>query len=159
MLKGDSNDNLMTVIKYKNGVKADLVISYVSPHARESRWVIQLENAKLVTHFETFVNGTRGKKFKRDKNPSTIYLFKDNNSYDVPWRIPMSYPPSENNLVFYDEYNDDPLHPGAVKQWDNFYRSLSRNEEPVCSLSLAAEDTKLTEAISKAVKQGRIVKI
>ena len=159
MLKGDSNDHLMSVIKYKNGVKADLVVSYVSPHARESRWVIQLEKAKIVTHFETFVKGSGGKKFELGKNPSTIYLFKDDYSYNVPWRIPMSYPPSEKNLVFYHEYGVDPLHPGAVKQWENFYRSLTHNEKPECNLELAAEDTKITEAIWKSVKQEKIVRV
>lgn len=159
MLKGDSNDNLMAIIKYENGVKADLVVSYVSPHARESRWVIQLEKAKIVTHFETFVKGKTKNRFKWGKNPSVIYLFKDDKSYPVPWRIPMSYPPDENNLVFYDEYKNDSLHPGSVKQWENFYESLIKGIEPECSLTIAAEDTKVVEAISKSVKQEKVVKI
>ena len=155
-LKGDSNDHLMTVIKYKNGVKADLLVSYVSPHARESRWVIQLEKAKIVTHFETFVEGSGGK-FAFGSNPSAIYVFKDDSNYSVPWRIPMSYPPGRKNLVFYDEYKNDAMHPGATGQWKAFYESLSKNEKPLCSLSLAGEDTKIIEAIVKSVKHEQAV--
>ncbi len=150
-LKGDSNDHLMALIEYKNGVKADLLVSYVSPHARESRWIIQLEKAKIVTHFETFVKGNKKGKFEWGKHPSTIYLFKDDNSYDVPWRIPMSYPPAEKNLVFYDEYQQDPLHPGATAQWIEFYRCINGGVEPECNLSLAAEDTKVVEKICIAL--------
>lgn len=156
-LMGDSNDNLMAIIKYENGVKADLLISYVSPHARESRWVIQLENAKIVTHFETFVKGRKKNMFEWGKNPSAIYLFKDDNSIPVPWRIPMSYPPEENNLVFYDEYKNDSLHPGSVKQLESFYDSLTKGIEPECNLSLAYEDTLVVEAISKSVNCERTV--
>jgi predicted dehydrogenase len=159
LLRGDSNDHLMAIIGYENGVKADLLISYISAHARESRWVIQLEKAKIVTHFETFVKGNKKNKFGWDKNPSTIYLFKDDSSYKVPWRIPMSYPPSEKNLVFYDEYSGDPLHPGATKQWMEFYRCIKSNTRPECSLSLAALDTKVTEAICKSVKNERVVRL
>lgn len=151
-LKGDSNDHLMALIEYKNGVKADLLISYVSAHARESRWVIQLEKAKIVTHFETFVNGNKKGRFGRGKNPSSIYLFKDDNSFVVPWRIPMSYPPTEKNLVFYDEYPNDPLHPGATTQWNEFYRCITNCVEPECSLRLAAEDTKVVEKIFRSIK-------
>ncbi len=152
-LKGDSNDHLMALIEYKNGVKADLLISYVSPHARESRWVIQLEKAKIVAHFETFVKGNNNGRFEWGKHPSTVYLFKDDNSCDVPWRIPMSYPPAEKNLVFYDEYPDDPLHPGATAEWNDFYRCITKSIEPECSLRLAAEDTKVVEKICRSVKQ------
>lgn len=157
-LKGDSNDHLMTIVKYKNGVKADLLISYVSPHARESRWVIQLEKAKIITHFETFAKGSLGR-FEWGRNPSATYLFKDNYSYSVSWKIPMSYPPSGDNLVFYDEYRNDPLHPGAVKQWEEFYESVTHNIKPKTDLNLALEDTKVVEAIDRSVKTQKVITI
>jgi len=154
-LKGDSNDHLMCLIEYRNGVKADLLISYVSAHTRESRWVIQLEDAKIITHFETYVNGIN--KFQWGTCPSCIYLFKDNKKYSVPWKIPMSYPPSEQNLVFYDEYKNDPLHPGSTRQLREFHKSITENIRPDCSLSVALEDARVIEAINKSIKTNRVV--
>ncbi len=156
-LSGDSNDHLMSIIEYENGVKADLVISYVSPHARESRWVIQLEKAKIVTHFETFVKGKRGNLFSWNTNPSCIYIFKDDKKYSVPWKIPMSYPPSKSNLAFYDEYKNDPLHTGSTRQLNEFYNCITKGIKPGCSLELARKDTEVTEAIEKSIRFSKIV--
>ena len=156
-LSGDSNDHLMSIIEYENGVKADLLISYVSPYARESRWVIQLEKAKIVTHFETFVKGKKDKLFQWGTNPSSIYIFKDDNKYSVPWKIPMSYPPSTDNLAFYDENKNDPLHPGSTRQLNEFYNCVTKGVKPVCSLELARKDTEVTEALERSIKYSKIV--
>jgi predicted dehydrogenase len=157
MLKGESNDHLMALIQYKNGVKASLTVSYVSPHARESRWIIQLEKAKIVAHFETFVDAAKDSKKKWEGNPSSIYLFKDDKDYSVPWKYPMSYPPSDKNLVFYDEYKNEPLHPGSTAQWLEFYDAVTKNKKPLCGTDLAIEDTIITDAIAKSIKQHKTV--
>jgi predicted dehydrogenase len=159
MLRGDSSDHLMTLIQYKNGVKASLTVSYVSPHARESRWVLQLEGAKIIAHFETFVDAPAGSKRKWKGTPSSIYLFKDDKSYSIPWKYPMSYPPSGKNLVFYDEYKNEPMHPGSSAQWLAFYNTVTKNKKPVCSTDLAVKDTVITEAIIKSIKQNKTVQI
>lgn len=159
MLKGRSNDNLMAIINYKNGVKASITVSYVSPHARESRWIIQLEKAKIVAHFETFVDRAKGSKRKWNGHPSSIYLFKDNKSYDVPWKYPMSYPPSDDNLVFYDEYKDEPIHPGSGGQWREFYDTVTKHKKPESSTAIAQEDIIVAKAIDDSIKRKRIVKI
>ena len=159
-LKGGSNDNLMCIIEYKNGVKASLNISYVSPHARESRWIIQLENAKIAAHFETFVQPlSAGKKRKWHRNPSCIYLYKDINGKAVPWNVPMSYPPSDKNLVFYDEYKNEPLHPGSLTQWKAFYETVINRKKPVCSTLLSIQDTIVTSAVQRSVNSGKAVVI
>lgn len=157
MLKGESNDHLMALIQYKNGVKASLTVSYVSPHARESRWIIQCEKAKIVAHFETFVSPNKSTRRKWKGHPSSIYVFKDDRNYDIPWRYPMSYPPSDKNLVFYDEYKNEPLHPGSSAQWLAFYDVVTKNERPFCNTQLALEDTVITEAIMKSIKQKRTI--
>ncbi len=159
MLKGESSDHLMALIQYKNGVKASLTVSYVSPHARESRWIIQLEEAKIVAHFETFVDPNKSSKRKWKGNPSSIYLFKDDNNYPVPWKYPMSYPPSDKSLVFYDEYKNEPLHPGSTAQWLAFYDAVTKNKKPLCNTDLAIEDTVITDAITKSIKQHRTINI
>jgi len=171
----------MTIIEYDNRVKAALTISYVSPHARESRWHIQLEKAKLLVHPETFVQnslspresakandiasnrlgrftGSPVHRFTGSSNPSCIYLFKDNANLRVPWKIPMSYPPSEENLFFYDDYKNDPLHPGSVAQWNSFYESVfNKKVRSKTGLEIALEDIKVTEAICKSIKLQRII--
>ncbi len=158
-LKGNSNDNLMAIIKYKNGVKASITISYVSPHSRESRWIIQLEKAKIAAHFETFVKSSGVSKNKWKGHPSSIYLFKDNKNYKVPWKYPMSYPPSEKNLVFYDEYKNEPLHPGSADQWKEFYKTVTNNIKPESSLLIALNDMIVLKAIDESIKKGKIIKI
>lgn len=157
MLKGESTDHLMAMIQYKNGVKASLTVSYVSPQARESRWIIQLEKAKLVCHFETFVDANKASKRKWTGNPSSIYLFKDDKSYEVPWKYPMSYPPMDKNLVFYDEYKNEPLHPGSSAQWLAFYDAVMKNKQPFCSTKLALSDSVITEAIVKSIKNHKTI--
>lgn len=159
MLKGESSDHLFTMIEYSNGVKASLTVSYVSPHARESRWVIQLEKAKIVAHFETFADAYPSSKKKWKGNPSSIYLFKDDKSYPVQWKYPMSYPPSDKNLVFYDEYKNEPLHPGSSAQWQAFYNSVIKNKEPLCSTELALNDAVVTDAIVKSIKNKKTIKL
>jgi predicted dehydrogenase len=159
MLKGDSNDNLMALIKYKNGVNASLTVSYVSPHARESRWVIQLEKAKIVAHFETFVSPNKSSKKKWKGNPSSIYLFKDDNSYPVKWKYPMSYPPSDKNLVFYDEYKDEPLHPGSAAQWEAFYETVTKRKKPESNTGIALLDIIVAKAIDDAIKKKKVIRI
>ncbi len=159
LLKGESNDNLMALIKYKNGVKASLTVSYVSPHARESRWVIQLEKAKIVAHFETFAAPYTNSKKKWKGNPSIIYLFKDDKKYPVVWKYPMSYPPSEKNLVFYDEYKDEALHPGSGGQWLSFYNTVINNVKPESNTHIALEDLIVAKAIDESIKKKRVVKI
>ncbi len=159
MLKGRSNDNMMAIINYRNGVKASITVSYVSPHARESRWIIQLEKAKIVAHFETFVKRAKGSKQKWSGNPSSIYLFKDNRNYDVPWKYPMSYPPCDDNLVFYDEYKDEPMHPGSGAQWREFYETVVKHRKPESSTTIALEDIVVAKAIDDSIKRKRIIKI
>lgn len=159
MLKGESNDNLMALIKYKNGVKASLTVSYVSPHARESRWVIQLEKAKIVAHFETFAAPITNSKRKWKGNPSSIYLFEDDKKYPVAWKYPMSYPPSEKNLVFYDEYKDEPMHPGSGGQWLAFYDTVMNNKKPESNTHIALEDLIVAKAIDESIKKKRVVRI
>lgn len=159
MLKGESNDHLMAMVQYKNGVKASITVSYVSPHARESRWVIQLEKAKLIAHFETFADANRDSRRKWKGNPSSIYLFKDDRSYEVLWKYPMSYPPSDKNLIFYDEYKNEPLHPGSSAQWLAFYDSIIKNKQPLCSTQLALKDAVVTEAIVKSIKLSKTVNL
>ncbi|MBL8015784.1 MAG: Gfo/Idh/MocA family oxidoreductase, partial [Ignavibacteria bacterium] len=85
-LKGESCDHFMAMIRYRNNVKASITVSYVSPHARESRWVIQLEKAKVIAHFETFADAAPGSRRKWKGNPSSIYLFKDDSNYPVVWK-------------------------------------------------------------------------
>ncbi|MEO8513574.1 MAG: Gfo/Idh/MocA family oxidoreductase [Ignavibacteria bacterium] len=156
-LKGESNDNLMAIIKYKNGVKASLTVSYVSPHARESRWVIQLEEAKLVAHFETFVHSNNSTKRKWKGNPSSIYLFKDDLKYPVVWKYPMSYPPSDKNLIFYDEYPGEPMHPGSGAQWEAFYNTVTKNIKPESSTQIALQDIVVAKAIDDSIKKKRVI--
>ncbi len=158
-LKGESNDNLMALIKYKNGAKASLTVSYVSPHARESRWVIQLEKAKIVAHFETFVYPNECSKRKWKGNPSSIYLFKDNYKYPVVWKYPMSYPPSDKNLVFYDEYKDEPLHPGSGAQWEAFYKTVVNNIKPESNTQIALQDIIVAKAIDDSIKKKKVIVI
>lgn len=158
-LKGDSNDNLMAIIKYKNGVKASITVSYVSPHARESRWIIQLEKAKIVAHFETFAKANRSSKRKWKGNPSSIYIFADNRKLPVAWRYPMSYPPDDINLAFYDEYPDEPMHPGSGGQWKEFYETVTRGVKPESSTMVALEDIIVAKAIDDAIKKKKVVKI
>lgn len=158
-LKGDSNDNLMAIIKYKNGVKASITVSYVSPHARESRWIIQLEKAKIIAHFETFVKANSASKRKWKGNPSSIYIFSDDKKYPVVWKYPMSYPPADTNLVFYDEYQDEFMHPGSGGQWNAFYDTVTKNTKPESSTSVALEDIKVTSAIDEAIKKKRVIRI
>jgi len=158
-LMGESCDHFMAMIRYRNNVKASITVSYVSPHARESRWVIQLEKAKVVAHFETFVNAARGGRRKWNGNPSSIYLFKDDRNYPVVWKYPMSYPPQEKNLVFYDEYKDEPMHPGSSAQWAAFYDSCIKNTKPESSTRVALMDTIVAAAVTRSVKEHRAVKI
>ncbi|MBZ0203018.1 MAG: Gfo/Idh/MocA family oxidoreductase [Ignavibacteria bacterium] len=158
-LKGESCDHLMAIIEYKNKVKASLTVSYVSPHARESRWIIQLESAKIVAHFETFVSRSPGTKHKWNGNPSCIYLFKDNRNQEIPWKHPMSYPPQDKNLVFYDEYKNEPLHPGSTAQWIAFYDSIINNRKPVCNTALALEDIAAANAIASSIKKGKVIRL
>jgi len=158
-LKGDSNDNLMAIIKYKNGVKASITVSYVSPHARESRWIIQLEKAKIVAHFETFAMANKNSKRKWKGNPSSIYIFADNKKYPVAWRYPMSYPPDDTNLAFYDEYPDEPMHPGSGGQWKEFYETVTRGVKPESSTAVALEDIIVAKAIDDAIKKKKVIKI
>ena len=158
-LKGDSNDNLMAIIKYKNGVKASITVSYVSPHARESRWIIQLEKAKIVAHFETFAIANKISKRKWKGNPSSIYIFADNKKYPVAWRYPMSYPPDDTNLAFYDEYPDEPMHPGSGGQWKEFYETVTRGVKPESSTAVALEDIIVAKAIDDAIKKKKVIKI
>ena len=158
-LKGDSNDNLMAIIKYKNGVKASITVSYVSPHARESRWIIQLEKAKIVAHFETFAMANKISKRKWKGNPSSIYIFADNKKYPVAWRYPMSYPPDDTNLAFYDEYPDEPMHPGSGGQWKEFYETATRGVKPESSTAVALEDIIVAKAIDDAIKKKKVIKI
>jgi len=158
-LKGDSNDNLMAIIKYKNGVKASITVSYVSPHARESRWIIQLEKAKIVAHFETFAMANKNSKRKWKGNPSSIYIFADNKKYPVAWRYPMSYPPDDTNLAFYDEYPDEPMHPGSGGQWKEFYETVTRGVKPESSTAVALEDIIVAKAIDDAIKKKIVIKI
>lgn len=158
-LKGDSNDNLMAIIKYKNGVKASITVSYVSPHARESRWIIQLEKAKIIAHFETFVSANSASKRKWEGNPSSIYVFSDNKKYPVVWKYPMSYPPDENNLVFYDEYKDEPMHPGSGAQWKAFYETVTKNIKPESSTKVALDDIIVAKAIDEAIKMKKVIRI
>jgi predicted dehydrogenase len=159
MLKGDSNDNLMAIIKYKNGVKASITVSYVSPHARESRWIIQLEKAKIVAHFETFVSANRATKRKWEGNPSSIYIFADDKKYPVVWKYPMSYPPNENNLAFYDEYKDEHMHPGSGAQWKAFYDTITKSSKPESNTSVALEDIIVAKAIDEAIKKKKVIRI
>ena len=157
-LKGSSFDNLMTIIQYENGVKANLLVSYISPHSRESRWIIQAEKAKIVVHPETFIPNVKNKKHSWKGNPSCIYLFSDDNKFNPPWKIPMQYPPSEKNLVYYDEYKNEPMHPGSVGQWVSFYNSIKKGIKPDCNIDLALTDNKVVEAILKsAVSQKEIL--
>lgn len=158
-LKGESCDHLMALIQYKNGVKASLTVSYVSSQARESRWIIQCEKAKIAAHFETFVSPNKSTRRKWKGHPSCIYVFKDDKSLEIPWRYPMSYPPSDKNLVFYDEYKNEPLHPGSSAQWLAFYDVVTKNKKPFCNTGIALEDTVIAEAISKSIKQKRTVKL
>lgn len=158
-LKGDSNDNLMAIIKYKNGVKASITVSYVSPHARESRWIIQLEKAKIVAHFETFARAGKRSKHKWKGNPSSIYIFADNRKYPVAWKYPMSYPPDDANLAFYDEYPDEPMHPGSGGQWKEFYETVTRGVKPESSTNVALEDIIVAKAIDDAIKKKKVIKI
>lgn len=158
-LKGTSNDHVMAIINYKNGVKASITISYVSPHARESRWIIQLERAKIAAHFETFVNPSIDSTKKWSGHPSSIYIFKDDNSYPVPWKYPMSYPPQDKNLMFYDEYKNEPMHPGSAEQWNEFYQTVTKNKKPLSSLEVALKDLKVAEAIDQAIKKKKVIKI
>ncbi len=159
MLKGESNDNIMALIKYKNGVKASLTVSYVSPHARESRWVIQLEKAKIVAHVETLVSPNKNSKRRWKGNPSSIYLFKDDNKYPVVWKYPMSYPPTDKNLVFYDEYKDEPLHPGSGAQWDAFYNTVTKNVKPESNTAIALQDIIVAKAIDDSIKKKKVIDI
>lgn len=159
MLKGESNDNLMALIKYKNGVKASLTVSYVSPHARESRWIIQLEKAKIVAHFETFVKANSPSKRKWKGNPSSIYLFADDKKLPVVWKYPMSYPPGDSNLAFYDEYKDEHMHPGSGAQWKAFYRTVTGNAKPESNTKVALEDIIVAKAIGDAIKKKKVIKI
>lgn len=71
----------------------------------------------------------------------------------------MSYPPSDKNLVFYDEYKDEPLHPGSSAQWLAFYDVVTKNKKPFCSTSLAIEDTVIVEAITESIKQKKMVRL
>lgn len=158
-LKGESCDHFMAMIRYRNNVKASITVSYVSPHARESRWVIQLEKAKVVAHFETFVDAARGSRRKWKGNPSSIYLFKDDRSYPVAWKYPMSYPPQEKNLVFYDEYRNEPMHPGSAAQWAAFYESCLKNTKPESNTGVALLDTAVAAAVMRSVKTHKTVKI
>ena len=158
-LKGSSFDNLMTIIQYENGVKANLMISYVSPHSRESRWIIQTEKAKIVVHPETFIPNVNNKKHSWKGNPSCIYLFSDNNNFDPPWKIPMQYPPSEKNLIYYNEYKNEPMHPGSVSQWVSFYNSVKKGIKPDCNIDLALTDNKVVEAILKSVVSQKMILI
>lgn len=158
-LKGDSNDHLFAMINYKNGVKASLTVSYVSPHARESRWVIQLENARIIAHFETFVDVVNNGRRKWKSNPSAIYLFADKKNIKVPWKYPMSYPPSGKNLVFYDEYKDEPMHPGSTEQWKAFYVVAAKNSPPKCGTNIALADALLVDAIAASVKTNKMIKL
>jgi len=159
MLKGDSNDNLMSIIEYKNGVKASITISYVSPHSRESRWILQFEKAKIVAHFETFVSPNNPSKRKWSGHPSSIYIFKDNNKLPVPWRYPMSYPPDERNLEFYDEYKNEPMHPGSQAQWKEFYNTVIKNTKPESNTSIALEDIIVAKAMDDSIKKGKIISL
>lgn len=158
-LKGDSNDHLLAMINYKNGVKASLMVSYVSPHARESRWIIQLEKARLAAHFETFVSKKKNSRRKWKGNPSALYLFADKKYLKVPWKYSMSYPPSEQNLVFYDEYPDEPMHPGSAAQWLSFYDSVTNRTKPICGIDLAYNDSIVLDAISKSIKQIKTIRL
>lgn len=159
LLKGDSNDHLMTLIEYQNGVKASLTVSYVSPHARESRWIIQLEKAKIAAHFETFVSPRKSSKRKWQGHPSSIYIFKDNKKYPVVWKFPMSYPPDDNNLEFYDEYKNEPLHPGSGAQWKEFYNTVCKNIPPESSSKIALNDIIVAKAIDESIKKSKVVYI
>jgi predicted dehydrogenase len=159
LLKGSSNDNLMAIIKYKNGVKASITISYVSPHARESRFVIQLERAKIIAHFETFVYANSKSKRKWKGNPTSIYVFADNNKLPIVWKYPMSYPPSEKHLYYYDEYPDEPMHPGSVKQWEAFYNNINNNIKPETNTKIALEDTIIADSMVKSIKKKSLIKI
>lgn len=158
-LKGESFDHFMAMIRYKNNVKASITVSYVSPHARESRWVIQLEKAKVVAHFETFVDASKGSRRKWKGHPSSIYLFKDDHSNPVVWRYPMSYPPQEKNLVFYDEYKDEPMHPGSAAQWAAFYDSCINNTKPESNTGVALLDTLVASAVMRSIRSHRAVNI
>jgi predicted dehydrogenase len=158
-LKGDSNDHLLAMINYKNGVKASLMVSYVSPHARESRWIIQLEKARIAAHFETFVNKEKNSRRKWKGNPSAIYLFADKKHLTLPWKYSMSYPPSEKNLVFYDEYPGEPMHPGSAAQWLSFYDSVVNNTKPICGIDLAYNDSIILDAITKSIKQFKTIRL
>lgn len=158
-LKGDSNDHLLAMINYKNGVKASLMVSYVSPHARESRWIIQLEKARIAAHFETFVNKEKNSRRKWKGNPSAIYLFADKKHLTLPWKYSMSYPPSEKNLVFYDEYPGEPMHPGSAAQWLSFYDSVVNNTKPICGIDLAYNDSIVLDAITKSIKQFKTIRL
>ncbi len=159
MLKGESCDHLMAIIEYRNKVKASLTVSYVSPHARESRWIIQLEKAKIVAHFETFVSRSYGKKHGWKGNPSCIYLFKDDRKHKIPWKYPMSYPPGDKNLVFYDEYRNEPLHPGSTAQWKAFYDSITNNRKPACNTKVALEDIVVANAIDDSIKMKKVIRL
>lgn len=158
-LKGDSNDNLMAIIKYRNGVKASITVSFVSPHARESRWIIQLEKAKIVAHFETFARANKASKRKWKGNPSSIYIFADNRKLPVAWRYPMSYPPNDANLAFYDEYPDEHMHPGSGGQWKEFYETVTHGLKPESSTQVALQDILVAKAIDDSIKKKRVVKI
>jgi predicted dehydrogenase len=159
LLKGESNDHFMALIRYKNNVKASITVSYVSPHARESRWIIQLEKARIAAHFETFVQASSRSGRKWNGNPSSIYLFKDDNTYPVKWKYPMSYPPQEKNLVFYDEYINEPMHPGSAAQWEAFYLSSVNGTKPESSTHVALKDTIVAAAITRSVKEHKTIKI
>lgn len=156
-LRGESCDHLMAIIEYKNKVKAAITVSYVSPHARESRWMIQLEKAKIAAHFETFVESSRKTKHKWKGSPSCIYIFKDDNKYEIPWKYPMSYPPSERNLVFYDEYRNEPLHPGSTAQWIAFYDTIVKKKKPICNSAVALKDIEIARAISESIRKKKVV--
>ncbi len=159
LIRGESCDHFMAMVRYKNNVKASITVSYVSPHARESRWVIQLEKAKVVAHFETFVDASKVSRRKWKGHPSSIYLFKDDRSYPVVWRYPMTYPPQEKNLVFYDEYKNEPMHPGSAAQWAAFYDSCVNNTKPESSTRVALLDTYVASAVMKSIRYRKSVKI
>ena len=71
----------------------------------------------------------------------------------------MSYPPDDTNLAFYDEYPDEPMHPGSGGQWKEFYETVTRGVKPESSTAVALEDIIVAKAIDDAIKKKIVIKI
>lgn len=148
-LAGEGFDHIFVSMEHENMIHSNLSVSYVSPWARESKWTLQFEDAKITVFWEVPLTGT-------NSVVSYTYLFTDDIRHKVPWKYPMQYPPSEEHLSFVEE-RDEPLHHGSVSQWLSFYKALVNNEKPKCTIEEGLHAIRVAEAAFSALSEYRVV--